>query len=39
MEAMMRERSSLTLYSGLMNNWEKEEYMELCTCEARRGIT
>jgi hypothetical protein len=32
---MMRERSSLTLYSSLMNNWEKE----LCTCEARRAIT
>jgi hypothetical protein len=22
-----------------MNNWEEEKYMELCICEARRGIT
>jgi hypothetical protein len=37
-EATMRERSVLTLCNSLMNNWEKEKYIELCTGEVRRRI-
>jgi hypothetical protein len=38
MEATMRKRSSLILYNSLKRNWEKEEYIELSTGEAERGI-
>jgi hypothetical protein len=37
MEASMREKRSLVLYSGLKNNWEKEMYIEVCTFKETRG--
>jgi hypothetical protein len=33
-----RQRSSLILCNSLRSNSEKEEYVELCTGDARRGI-
>jgi hypothetical protein len=38
MEAMMRDRSSLTLYNSSINKWEEEEYIELYISKVRGGI-
>jgi hypothetical protein len=38
MEANIREKKLLVLYSELKNNWEKEIYIEACIHDARRGI-
>jgi uncharacterized lipoprotein YajG len=35
MEVNMREKKSMAVYSELKNNWEKEIYVEVCTCDAR----
>jgi hypothetical protein len=38
MEGIMKERSLLISHNNLMNNWEKEGYIQLNISEARREI-
>jgi hypothetical protein len=34
----VREKRSLALYNELKSRWERENYIEVCTYEERRGI-
>jgi hypothetical protein len=37
MEANKKDKGLLALYNRLKNSWERENYIEVCTFEERRG--